>query len=152
MDQHVQQRERKYINIGGRPANLPFSDGVLVGDTLFLSGRIGSDPRTIQAPTDVDEEIRLMLEGVRATLEQAEMSMDNLVYVQVYCTDLSLYDKSSTPPIGSTSGNSCRIDHFWERDHYCGAVASTSRQLRCGERVATSREPLQIPVPKEGRV
>ena len=85
-------RKRRHINIGGRPADLPFSDGVLVGDTLFLSGRIGLDPRTMQAATDVHEEIRLMLDGVRGTLAAAEMTMDDLVYVQVYCTDLSLYD------------------------------------------------------------
>jgi len=86
------KRERRYINIGGRPAALPFSDGVLVGDTLFLSGRIGIDPRTMQAAADVSEEISLMLDGVRATLEAAGMTMDDLVYVQVYSTDLSLYD------------------------------------------------------------
>lgn len=92
MNQQAGKRERRYINIGGRPMDLPFSDGVLVGDTLFLSGRIGIDPRTMQAASDVQEEIRLMLDGVRATLEAAGMAMDDLVYVQVYCTDLSLYD------------------------------------------------------------
>ena len=86
------KRERRYINIGGRPDNLPFSDGVLADDTLFLSGRIGIDPRTMQAAADVGEEIQLMLDGVSATLEDAGMTMDDLVYVQVYCTDLSLYD------------------------------------------------------------
>ncbi len=35
----------------------------------------------------------LMLDGVRATLEAAGMTMDDLVYVQVYSTDLSLYDQ-----------------------------------------------------------
>jgi len=96
MTQHEGRRTRRYINIGGRPANLPFSDGVLVGDTLFLSGRIGIDPHTMQAAAEVDEEIRLMLDGVRSTLEAAAMTMDHLVYVQVYCTDLSLYDKFNT--------------------------------------------------------
>jgi len=86
------KRERRYINIGGRPDNLPFSDGVLADDTLFLSGRIGIDPRTMQAAADVGEEIQLMLDGVSATLEAAGMTMDDLVYVQVYSTDLSLYD------------------------------------------------------------
>jgi 2-iminobutanoate/2-iminopropanoate deaminase len=86
-------RKRRHINIGGRPMDLPFSDGVLVGDTLFLSGRIGIDPRTMQAAADVGDEIRLLLDGIRATLEAAGMMMDDLVYVQVYCTDLSLYDK-----------------------------------------------------------
>ena len=96
MEEPSARRERRYINIGGRPANLPFSDGVLVGDTLFLSGRIGIDPSTMQAAADVDEEIRLMLAGMCATLEAAEMTMDDLVYVQVYCTDLSLYDTFNT--------------------------------------------------------
>jgi 2-iminobutanoate/2-iminopropanoate deaminase len=93
MNQEASKRERRYINIGGRPANLPFSDGVLVGDTLFLSGRIGIDSRTMQAAAEVEDEVRLLLDGVRATLAAAEMTMDELVYVQVYCTDLSLYDK-----------------------------------------------------------
>ena len=87
------KRERRYINIGGRPADLPFSDGVLVGDTLFLSGRIGIDPRTMQAAADVNDEVRLLLDGIRDTLVAAGMKMDDLVYVQVYCTDLSLYDQ-----------------------------------------------------------
>jgi len=92
MEQPTGKPERRYVNIGGRPAGLPFSDGVLVGDTLFLSGRIGIDPHTMRAAADVNEEIRLMLEGVRAALEAAEMTMDNLVFVQIYCTDLSLFD------------------------------------------------------------
>ncbi len=96
MKETPDDRERRYINIGGRPGNLPFSDGVLVGDTLFLSGRIGIDPRTIQAAADVEEEIRLLLDGIHATLAAAAMTMDDLVYVQVYCTDLSLYDRFNT--------------------------------------------------------
>jgi 2-iminobutanoate/2-iminopropanoate deaminase len=87
------RRQRRYINLGGRPAGLPFSDAVLVGDTLFLSGRIGIDPRTMQAASDVDQEIRLMLDGVREALAAAAMTMDDLVFVQVYCTDLALYDR-----------------------------------------------------------
>ena len=93
MTQRASKRGRQYINIAGRPGNLPFSDGVLVGDTLFVSGRIGIDPRTMEAAADVDEEIRLMLDGIRATLEAAGMTMGDLAYVQVYCTDLSLYDR-----------------------------------------------------------
>ncbi len=96
MNQHAGKRQRRYINIGGRPADLPFSDAVLVGDTLFLSGRIGIDPRTMQAAADVNDEIRLLLDGIRATLQAAQMAMDDLVYVQVYCTDLSLFDRFNT--------------------------------------------------------
>ena len=37
---------RRHINLPGRKSGLPFSDAVLVGDTLYLAGRIGIDPVT----------------------------------------------------------------------------------------------------------
>jgi 2-iminobutanoate/2-iminopropanoate deaminase len=85
------QSQRRYINVVQR--NLPFSDAVLVSDTLYLAGHLGLDPNTGQAPEDVDKEIRMLLDGFQLTLKQADMTMDHLVSVQVYCTDLSLYDK-----------------------------------------------------------
>lgn len=86
-------RERTTI-VEPRPAgaaSLPFSDGVLVGDTLYLSGKIGLDPATGKVPATVEEEVRLVMEDVKATLARAGMTMDDLVYVQVFCSDLSLY-------------------------------------------------------------
>jgi len=70
----------------------PFSGGILTGNTLSLAGRIGLD-KSGKAPADVGDEIKLLLDQIKATLEQAGMSMDDLVYVQIACTDLSLYDK-----------------------------------------------------------
>ena len=89
--QATAQNQRQYLNIGGRPADLPFTDGVLVNGSLYLSGRIGLDPKTGLAAEDPEIEARLMLDGVRAVLERATMTMDDLVFVQVYCTDLSLF-------------------------------------------------------------
>jgi len=85
--------ERRHINLPSRRHNLPFSDAVLVGDTLYLSGRIGIDPETLTAPADLDQEITLLLDGVRDVLAEAGMTMDDLVYVQIYCPDLSLFDR-----------------------------------------------------------
>lgn len=87
------KQTRRYINLPSRPSDTPFSDGVLVGDTLYLSGRIGIDPRTGTAPQEVEEEIRLLLEGVQAVLAEAEMTMDHLVYVQVFSPDVTLWDR-----------------------------------------------------------
>lgn len=84
--------ERRYINLPGRPASLPFSDAVLVGDTLYLSGRIGIDPATGLAAQDLNEELRLLLDGFEAVLAQAGMGMDDLVQVQIYAPDISLWD------------------------------------------------------------
>ncbi|MBI3669409.1 MAG: RidA family protein [Acidobacteria bacterium] len=85
--------KRRVINLPSRPVQAPFSDGLLVGNTLYLAGRIGIDPKTGKPPEDLEQEIRSVLDGVKATLAEAKMSMDDLVYVQVFCPDLSLYDK-----------------------------------------------------------
>ena len=84
--------ERRYINLPSRPASLPFSDAVLVGDTLYLSGRIGIDPATGLAAKDVNEELKFLFDGFEAVLAQAGMSMDDLVYVQIYSPEVSLWD------------------------------------------------------------
>ncbi len=85
--------QRKAIHLPNSSSQLPFSDGILTGNTLYLSGKIGIDAKTGQAPADVDEEIRILLDSVKATLAQGGMTMDDLAYVQVSCTDLSLFDK-----------------------------------------------------------
>jgi 2-iminobutanoate/2-iminopropanoate deaminase len=84
--------QRRYINLPGRPASLPFSDAVLVGDTLYLSGRLGIDPATGLAAQDVNEELRLLFDGFEAVLAQAGMNMDDLVYIQIYSPNVSLWD------------------------------------------------------------
>jgi len=83
---------RRHVNLPGRPSSLPFSDGVLVGDTFYLAGRIGIDPVTGRAPADVDAEIKLLLDGVQSVLAQAGMTMDDLVSVQIFSPDLSLWE------------------------------------------------------------
>lgn len=82
---------RRYINLPNRPANLPFSDAVLVGDTLYISGRIGIDPATGDAPESIAAELDLLFEGFQAVLREAGMTMDDLVWVQVYSPDISLW-------------------------------------------------------------
>jgi 2-iminobutanoate/2-iminopropanoate deaminase len=84
---------RRYINLSSRKAPLPFSDAVRVGDTLYLSGRIGIDPATGVAPDDVDAELRLLFDGFEAVLSESDMSMDDLVWVQIYSPDVSLWER-----------------------------------------------------------
>jgi reactive intermediate/imine deaminase len=83
---------RQYINLPNRNVNAPFSDGVLVGNTLYLAGRIGLDPATGRPPADATTEARNVLEQFRTVLAQAGMTMNDLVYVQVFCSDVAHYD------------------------------------------------------------
>ena len=87
------EQRRRFINLTGRKDPLPFSDAVLVGDTLYISGRIGIDPATGLAPADVDEEIRLLFDGFAAVLAEAGMTIDDLVWVQIFSPDVSLWER-----------------------------------------------------------
>jgi reactive intermediate/imine deaminase len=74
-------------------ANLPFSDAVWHDDTLYLSGHIGLDPKTGKPGATPEEEARLVLDGIKRTLEAAGLTMDNLVQVQIFCSDVSLFER-----------------------------------------------------------
>jgi 2-iminobutanoate/2-iminopropanoate deaminase len=86
-------QKRRVINLPNRSVQAPFSDGILVGDTLYLAGRIGLDPKTNKPPEDVEQEARLVLDGMQSVLKEAGMTMDDLVTVTVYCPDVSLFNK-----------------------------------------------------------
>jgi 2-iminobutanoate/2-iminopropanoate deaminase len=87
-----ERTERTYFQLPEMAAlNLPFSDAVLVGDTLYLSGNGGIDLETMQAPEDPKAEAELLMQNFKNVLAMADMSLDDLVSVTVYCPDLSLY-------------------------------------------------------------
>jgi 2-iminobutanoate/2-iminopropanoate deaminase len=81
---------RKYIQLNDHG---PFSDGVLVGNTLYLAGRIGLDDSGKRVPDSIEAEACALLNGVQAVLHEAGMKMDDLVYVQVFCPDVSLWER-----------------------------------------------------------
>jgi enamine deaminase RidA (YjgF/YER057c/UK114 family) len=83
----------RFINVPGRTDNNPYSNAVLVGDTLYLAGDIGIDPTTGAPPPKIEDEVRLVMDNMKARLEMVGMSMDDLVMVEVHCPDLSLYDQ-----------------------------------------------------------
>ena len=87
------QSRRRVINLPNRPAQAAFSNAILEGDTLYISGNIGVDPKTGKAPDKIEDEIKLLMDSYKTLLAQAGFTMDDLVYVQIACTDLAYYDK-----------------------------------------------------------
>ena len=83
--------ERSYVRPSAPDGDgPPFSGAVRVGDTLYLSGDIGLDEDQ-KVPATAKAEARLLLDGIKATLEAAGYTMDDLVTVTVYCSDVKHY-------------------------------------------------------------
>jgi reactive intermediate/imine deaminase len=68
----------------------PYSQAVRAGDTVYLSGQIPLDPKTMQLVTgDIDAEIRQVFDNLKAVAEAAGGSLANAVKVNVFLTDLA---------------------------------------------------------------
>jgi reactive intermediate/imine deaminase len=87
------QAARKAIDLPGKMVQAPFSDAILTGNTLYLAGRLGLDAKTGKVPEKIEDEIKILLDSEKEVLAQAGMTMDDVVYVQIFCSDLSLFDK-----------------------------------------------------------
>ncbi len=66
----------------------PFSDAVWAGDTLYISGQIGFDLATKKCPADPSDEARLVMDYLKRVVESAGLTMNDLVQVQVFCSDV----------------------------------------------------------------
>jgi 2-iminobutanoate/2-iminopropanoate deaminase len=90
--------DRRFINVasGSAPMTAPISNGVLVGDVLYISGHLGIDPKSGHAPDDPQAEAKLAMDRLKATVEAAGLGMDDVVSMQIFCTDLALYDLFNT--------------------------------------------------------
>lgn len=80
---------RTYI-LPGAPDGLPFSGAVKSGETLYLSGHIGLT-EDMQVPEDPKAEATLLMDRFQATLTEAGYTMDDLVTVTLYCSDVKYY-------------------------------------------------------------
>jgi reactive intermediate/imine deaminase len=67
-----------------------YSQAVRVGNTVYLSGQIPLDPVTMELVSGgVEARIRRVLENLRAVAEAAGGSIDDIVKLNVFLTDLS---------------------------------------------------------------
>jgi reactive intermediate/imine deaminase len=86
---------RETIHTNNAPQAIgPYSQAVRAGDTIYLSGQIPLDPRTMQMVSgDIEAEIRRVFDNLRAVAEAAGSSLANAVKVNVFLTDLAHFAK-----------------------------------------------------------
>ncbi len=74
----------------------PFNPGVLVDGTLYVSGQIGRDLKTGKVPENFEAEVRQSLDSIGIVLREAKMNYADVVAVQVYLTDMNLFQRMNT--------------------------------------------------------
>jgi len=83
--------EKKVVYTEKAPKPIgPYSQAIIAGDFIFTAGQIPIDPKTNQVVQgDIKEQTRQVFENLRAILEEAGATFDDVVKVTVYMKDLS---------------------------------------------------------------
>jgi reactive intermediate/imine deaminase len=76
---------------------LPFSEAVRHGDTVYLSGQVGTQPGTLElVPGGIDAEARQTMANIRTTLQAHGLSMASLVRCTVMLADMKDWGRFNT--------------------------------------------------------
>ena len=70
-----------------------YSQAVKVNNTIFLSGQIGLDPKTMQLVDGIENQIHQVFKNIREVVKASGASMSNIVKLNIYLTDLGHFAK-----------------------------------------------------------
>lgn len=101
------------ISIPGAPAPIgPYSQAILIKDTLYVSGQIPLNPATGELVNDsIEASTHRVLQNIEALLNEAGMNFSNVVKCSIFLKDLSNFDRvnavyasyfNTTPPARET--------------------------------------------------
>ena len=74
------------------PSTLPYSPGLQIGNTVYVSGQLPMCPKTGKLETEIKAATKLMFQNMEAVLKEANMTMENVVKVTVFMSDLEMYN------------------------------------------------------------
>ncbi|MFY0603395.1 MAG: RidA family protein [Flavobacteriaceae bacterium] len=90
---------KKIIHTKNAPAPIgPYNQAVLSGNTLYTSGQIAIDPKTGQLSlgNTIAEETKLVMLNLKAVLEAAEMTFENVVKASIFISDMHNFSEINT--------------------------------------------------------
>ncbi|HOA29039.1 MAG TPA: RidA family protein [Candidatus Cloacimonadota bacterium] len=67
----------------------PYSQGIMMNNTLFISGQLGIDPNTGNMPEGFDAQANLVFSNIKAILQAANMGTSHVVKVTVFLKDMN---------------------------------------------------------------
>lgn len=70
-----------------------YSQAIVSGNNIYLSGQIPLDPDTMKIVEGEENQIRRVFENIRAVCEAAECSLDDIVKLNVSLQDLAIFSK-----------------------------------------------------------
>src|SRR3989442_2422 len=80
-------QERKSISVSGNK-NLPFSDGILAGNTLYVAGQEGTDDQGKLVAGGITPETKTALDNIQKVIKAAGFDLKDVVSVTVYLADV----------------------------------------------------------------
>ena len=83
------------INTPNAPAPIgPYNQAVLIGNTVYTSGQIALDPKTMQLVTDtIEAETTQVMENLKAVLAAADMTFENVIKTSIFISDMHNFAK-----------------------------------------------------------
>lgn len=82
---------KKIITTDKAPAPIgPYNQAVLSGNTLYTSGQIAINPATGKLEIgDVKHETKLVMESLKAILDAADMTFENVIKTSIFISDMN---------------------------------------------------------------
>ena len=89
---------KKIIFTDKAPAPIgPYNQAILVGNMLYTSGQIAINPATNELVLDnIETETKQVMENLKAVLEAAEMTFENVIKVSIFISDMNNFSKINT--------------------------------------------------------
>lgn len=89
----VSAQDKKAIYPEGAAKGGNFAPAILAGGTLYVSGQVGRDAKLGKIPEDFELEVAAALDNIGVTLKAAGYDFSDAVSVQVYLTDMDLFQR-----------------------------------------------------------
>lgn len=86
---------KKIINSEKAPAPIgPYNQAVFAGNMLFTSGQIALNPATMELVLgNIETETKQVMENLKAVLEAANLTFENVIKTTIFLTDMSDFAK-----------------------------------------------------------